>query len=186
MSRELFASIDRWLTDWLLQHNDRVPLRWAKFLAYYYPDARVRRLYLCALKVSLGDGSYANPGFTVVTDPSGDEPQVRIGARVSIGPNVVIICDSRPNNSPHLSAVPYVRDHLIRNAPVVVEDDVWIGAAVTVLPGVRIGQHAVVGAGAVVTRDVPAFHVVAGVPARTLRVLEPEDASAQDLSLSKP
>lgn len=50
-----------------------------------------------------------------------------------------------------------------------VEDDVWIGANTVVLPGVRIGQGSVVGAGSVVTRDIPPYSVAAGVPARKIR-----------------
>lgn len=170
--RDLLARIDDAVTRWLLAHPESVPMRWCKFLAYYYPDARVRRLYLRTMKVEMGEGSFANSGFTVVVDPQAAEMQVRIGARVSIGPNVVLVCDSRPNNSPMLSAVPYVRDRLIRNAPVIIEDDVWLGAGVIVLPGVRIGHGAIVGAGAVVTANVPPLHIVAGIPARTVRVLE--------------
>lgn len=55
-------------------------------------------------------------------------------------------------------------------APVVIGRKVWLGAAVTVLPGVTIGDDAVVGAGAVVTKDVPANAIVAGVPARLIRM----------------
>lgn len=55
------------------------------------------------------------------------------------------------------------------SAPIHVGDDVWIGARSIVLPGVTVGDGAIVGAGSVVTRDVPAFAVVAGVPARMLR-----------------
>lgn len=170
--RDLLSRLDTTINEWLLAHPDQVPLRWSKFLAYYYPDARVRRLYLRALKVEMGDGSFANPGFTVVTDPSASEPQVRIGARVSIGPNCVMICDSRPNNSPALSAVPYVADRLIVNAPVTIHDDVWLGAGVIILPGVSIGRGAIIAAGAVVTKDVPPLHIAAGVPARVIRALD--------------
>lgn len=53
----------------------------------------------------------------------------------------------------------------ISTKPVVIEDDVWIGANAVILPGVRIGRHSVVAAGAVVTRDVPSGSLVAGVPA---------------------
>lgn len=49
--------------------------------------------------------------------------------------------------------------------PVVIGDDVWIGGRVTILPGVHIGRHAIIGAGAVVTKNVPEFAVVAGNPA---------------------
>ncbi len=54
-------------------------------------------------------------------------------------------------------------------APIVIEDDVWLGAMVIVLPGVRIGRGAIVGAGAVVTKDVPPYAIVGGVPAKVLK-----------------
>ena len=57
----------------------------------------------------------------------------------------------------------------ISTNPVTIEDDVWIGANAVILPGVTIGQHAVVAAGAVVTADVPANTVVGGVPARIIK-----------------
>lgn len=57
----------------------------------------------------------------------------------------------------------------ISTNPVTIEDDVWIGANAVILPGVTIGQHAVVAAGAVVTADVPANTIVGGVPARIIK-----------------
>ena len=62
-----------------------------------------------------------------------------------------------------------IREQGVRTAAVVIGSDVWIGAGASVVRGVTIGDHAVVGAGAVVTRDVPAFAVVAGVPATVIR-----------------
>lgn len=62
-----------------------------------------------------------------------------------------------------------MRDHLTKAADIVVEDEVWIGADVTILPGVHIGRCAVIGAGSVVTGDVEAYHIYAGVPARKIR-----------------
>ena len=53
--------------------------------------------------------------------------------------------------------------------PVVISDKVWLGARVTICPGVMIGEGAIVGAGAVVTKDVPPRAVVAGVPARVIK-----------------
>jgi maltose O-acetyltransferase len=55
-------------------------------------------------------------------------------------------------------------------SPVSIGQDVWLGTGAIILPGVRVGDGAIVGAGAVVTKDVPPFAVVAGVPARTLKV----------------
>jgi acetyltransferase-like isoleucine patch superfamily enzyme len=54
--------------------------------------------------------------------------------------------------------------------PVIIENNVWIGSAAIILPGVHIGSGAVIGAGAVVTRDVPARTVVIGIPARPLKL----------------
>lgn len=66
-----------------------------------------------------------------------------------------------------------------RRGSIVVEDDVWLGANVTILRGVRIGRGAIVGANAVVTRDVPAYAIVGGVPAKTIgnRSAAPPSAS---------
>lgn len=60
----------------------------------------------------------------------------------------------------------------ISTKPVVIGDDVWIGANAVILPGVTIGRHVVVAAGAVVTKDVPDYCVVAGVPAKVIKKLE--------------
>ena len=57
----------------------------------------------------------------------------------------------------------------VSTAPVTIEDDIWIGANTTILPGVSIGQHSVVAAGAVVTKDVPPHSLVAGVPAKVIK-----------------
>ncbi|MFM9977254.1 MAG: acyltransferase [Sphingomonadaceae bacterium] len=65
----------------------------------------------------------------------------------------------------------------LSDMPVIVKDDAWISAKAIVLKGVTIGRGAVVGAGAVVTRDVPDFAIVAGNPAKTVRQLEPPKAS---------
>jgi maltose O-acetyltransferase len=53
--------------------------------------------------------------------------------------------------------------------PVVIEDDVWLGARVIILPGIRVGHGAVIGAGAIVTKDVPPFAICVGNPARVIR-----------------
>lgn len=90
---------------------------------------------------------------------------IRIGARVGIGPAVKIL------TSQHREAgreVPVLFSPL-EMAPVVIADDADLGIGAIVLPGVKIGAGAIVGAGSIVTRDVPAYAVVAGSPARILR-----------------
>ena len=95
----------------------------------------------------------------------GAQLRIDIGDRVRLGPYVMII-DSEFHDL-------YDRDKRATPRPVVLEDDVWIGAKAAVLPGVRIGRASVVGTGSVVTGDVPPFTVVAGVPAREVRRLDP-------------
>ncbi|MET0339574.1 MAG: DapH/DapD/GlmU-related protein [Polyangiales bacterium] len=88
-----------------------------------------------------------------------------IGRRVGIGPGVRIITSVHAD-APR--AVP-ILDAPVDFAPVVIEDGADLGVGAIVMPGVTVGRGAQVGAGAVVTRDVPAYAVVAGTPARVLR-----------------
>lgn len=88
---------------------------------------------------------------------------LRIGNRVLIAAHVTITTREHPLELPRWSVT--------RDAPVVIEDDVWIGAGAVVLPGVTIGRGAVVAAGAVVTASVDPFTVVAGVPARAIKTI---------------
>ena len=86
---------------------------------------------------------------------------ITIGNDVFIGPKVNLITINHDPNPENRSAT-YGR-------PILIEDKVWIGINSTILPGVRIGYGAIVGAGSVVTKDVPAMTVVAGNPARVVR-----------------
>jgi acetyltransferase-like isoleucine patch superfamily enzyme len=112
--------------------------------------------------ITIGESSFINSGVSI-----GAQEQVTIGKNCAIG-NYTLIMDSDFHN-------PY--DHTLPGAaaPVVLEDDVWLGARVTVLKGVHIGRGAVVAAGAVVTRDVAPYTLVGGIPARVIRTLEKLD-----------
>lgn len=110
--------------------------------------------------IEVGADSYIGP-HAVLFGAGG----IRIGCDCLVSPGVVIT--SHQHTFAELERT--IREQPLRFAEVVVEDDVWIGANATVLPGVRIGRGAVVGAGAVVTKDVPAHAVVMGVPARRVR-----------------
>ena len=90
---------------------------------------------------------------------------ITIGANVGIGPAVRIITSSHADEG---REVPVLHS-TIKFAPVTIEDDSDLGVGSIVLPGIRIGRGAIVGAGAVVTRAVPAYAVVVGSPARILR-----------------
>lgn len=91
---------------------------------------------------------------------------VTIGDRVRLGP-YVSVADTDFHDAYDRAAPP-------AGCPVVIDDDAWLGTRVIVLKGVRIGRGAIVAAGAVVTRDVAPFSVVAGVPARPVGQLDPE------------
>jgi maltose O-acetyltransferase len=175
MEIPLIKSMLEWadlrLCDWLLANPTKLPTRFQKFVAWHYPDARVRKIYWAQLNVEMGEGTFSNPGLLVVNtmDP---EAKITIGRKVSIAPSVILVTDSAPGNSELLMHNAGVSHGMIRRAPIIIEDDVWIGAGAIVLPGVRIGRGAIIGAAAVVTKDVPAATVVAGVPARILQTLQ--------------
>lgn len=109
----------------------------------------------------VGRGVRVNYGTSINADCS-----VTIGDRVRIGPYAMIV-DTDFHDPLDRARRPGAR-------PVVIEDDVWIGAKASVLKGVRIGRGAIVGVGAVVTHDVPPFTIVGGVPARVMGTLDPE------------
>jgi acetyltransferase-like isoleucine patch superfamily enzyme len=110
--------------------------------------------------VSIGARSYIGPN-SVLFGAGG----IELGHAVQVSPGVVITSHQHTFERSDAD----IRDQPIEFARVVIESDVWIGANATILPGVRIGTGAVVGAGAVVTNDLPAGAVALGVPARVRR-----------------
>ena len=130
----------------------------------FFPGIRPPLLRWCGFAV--GDDVYIADGLLVVEELA-QQGNVTIGDRVSMAPRVTIVTSSHPNASRIRPFAP------VASGPVVIEADAWIGAGAVILPSVTIGRGAVVGAQSVVSRDVPPLHVVAGQPARTVRVLEP-------------
>lgn len=115
----------------------------------------------CGKNIHLGRDVFVNAGCKFQ-----DQGGIYLGDRVLVGQNVVLATLNHGMGPAH-------RGDLIP-APIRIGNDVWIGANATVLPGVTIGDGAVVAAGAVVTRDVEPLTVVGGVPARPLKRIEPE------------
>jgi acetyltransferase-like isoleucine patch superfamily enzyme len=122
-------------------------------------------------RLEIGDRVLINHGCSI-----GATKLVRIGERCNIGSQCILI-----DNAFH-QLDPERRDEQPPPAPVVLEANVWLAARVIVLPGVTIGQNSVVGAGSVVTRDIPADVLAAGVPARVLRPLRAGDVSTSGSS----
>jgi maltose O-acetyltransferase len=134
-----------------------------ELLARVGADAWIEPPFFCdyGKNLSLGDRFYANTGCIVL-----DSAPVTIGDRALFGPAVQLLAVTHPVE------VELRAQGLEYAAPIAIGDDVWLGGGAIVLPGVTIGDRAVVGAGSVVTRDVPADTVVAGNPARVIRTLE--------------
>lgn len=115
-------------------------------------------------QVETGTDCFFNFGTTFL-----DEAPIRFGNHVFVGPDCGFYTAIHPLNAQRRNL------GLERALPITVEDDVWIGGHVTVLPGVTIGRGSVVGAGSVVTRDVPPGVVAAGNPCRVIRAIEPSE-----------
>ena len=110
--------------------------------------------------ITFGKNIFINGGCTFM-----DRGTITIGDGAYIGPNanlVTINHDIDPE-----------KRHMTICKPIVLENNVWIGAGATVLPGITIGEGAVIGAGSVVTRDVPPMTVVGGVPAKVIKKIKP-------------
>lgn len=89
-----------------------------------------------------------------------------IGNHVLIAPHVAILTKSHMHDSVD---IPIVLQGDTEPLPPIIEDGVWLGRNAVVMPGVRIGQHAIVGAGAIVTKDVEPYSIVGGVPAKLIK-----------------
>ncbi len=109
--------------------------------------------------LTLGDRS----GLGVDADIHGP---VTIGNDVMMGPRCTILTRNHRIDD---TTVPMNQQGFQEYKPVVIEDDVWIGANVTIMPGVRVGTGSVLAAGSVVVHDVPPYSIVGGVPAKVLR-----------------
>lgn len=110
--------------------------------------------------IRIGARTFANFNFVAL-----DVTSITIGEDVQIGPNVQLLTPTHPTE-------PEPRRAKIEGGkPIAIGDNVWLGGGVIVCPGVTIGENTVVGAGAVVTRDLPDNVVAVGNPARIVRTL---------------
>lgn len=120
------------------------------------------------VELATGVGASLNIGSEVLLNYGvsiGAMQRIELGDRVLVGPYVMVI-DTEFHD-------PYARRRIAEPRPVVIEDDVFIGAKASIMPGVHIGRGAIVATAAVVNRDVPPFTVVGGVPAKEIGKLDP-------------
>ncbi|HAT4298795.1 TPA: sugar O-acetyltransferase [Clostridium perfringens] len=114
--------------------------------------------------VHFGNGVYANFNLTMV-----DDCDIFVGNNVMFGPNVTVSAGTHPIH-------PELRSKQAQyNIPIHIGNNVWIGANSVILPGVNIGDNSVIGAGSIVTKDIPSNVVAVGNPCRVLREINEND-----------
>lgn len=132
----------------------------------------IRFHYGCHTKI--GRCCFMNFNFTVQ-----DDAKVTIGNHCNFGPNVTLVTPLHPmlpEERREITCKDGEKRFLCHAKPIVIGDDCWFGANVVVCPGVTIGSGCVIGAGSVVTKDIPDRTFAAGVPARPIRPITEADA----------
>lgn len=114
--------------------------------------------------IYIGNNFYANSNCTIL-----DCAKVTIGNNVLLGPNVSLYTPNHPVNAEERNA------GYERALPITIGDDVWIGGSVTIIPGVTIGANTIIGAGSVVTKNIPPNVIAIGAPCRVLRPITAAD-----------
>lgn len=135
-----------------------------QLLAAYGEDSEIRSPFYCEYghQIRVGARTFANFGLTIL-----DVAAVTVGDDVQIGPHVQLLTATHP------LAAQTRRDKWEYAKPITIADNVWLGGGVIVCPGVTIGENTVVGAGSVVTRDLPANVLAVGAPATPIRPIDP-------------
>lgn len=123
--------------------------------------------------IKLGENFYANHNLVILD-----------GAEVIFGDNVFIAPNCCFSTAGHPLDVEQRNLGLEYAYPIIVGNNVWFGAGVTVLPGVKIGDNSVIGAGSVVNKDIPAGVVAAGNPCRVIREITEEDKKKYNISIT--
>lgn len=126
-------------------------------------DVNIQSNAIIAKRVSIGD-------YSGVGERSLVQGNVRIGKHVMMGPEVYIYTQNHRFDQLDITMD---SQGFGEEKPVIIEDDVWIGSRVTILPGVTVGTGSVIGASSVVTKDVPPYSVVGGNPAKILKTRKP-------------
>lgn len=132
----------------------------------HFPYSKVRVWALRKLGHNAGAEVYFPADITITQNFVEHRGHLTIGDRVSIGPNVTIILASHSNASRNRNYIPS------KPESVHIENDAWIGAGAIILNDVTIGQYSIIGAGSVVTKNVPPYTVVVGNPARIIKTFK--------------
>jgi acetyltransferase-like isoleucine patch superfamily enzyme len=123
--------------------------------------------------IELGDNT--NIGMNCLMQ---SESSLRVGKNVLLASYCYLVAGG--NHGIERTDIPIIQQPSVSRGGIVIEDNVWLGARVTVTDGVRVGRDSVAGAGAVIIRDVPEFVIVGGVPAKVLKERKPGAATGQE------
>lgn len=124
--------------------------------------------------IEIGDNFFANVNCVMV-----DGAKIKFGNNVMVGPNVGFYGTGHPYN------VELRNNSITYSAPITIGNDVWICAGVSVLPGVTIGDNCIIGAGSVVTKDIPANSIAFGNPCRVSETIDRKEAEAKEIYFEK-
>lgn len=147
-----------------------------KLLARFMPGFNLRAALWRMAGYTIGTPVFIGEDLIIV-DSQYQKPQVFIGNEVTIAQRVTMITSSGAPDSRDVFRV-----FGANIGPINIQDGAWIGAGVIILPNITIGRSAIVGSGAVVTKDVPPCTVVAGIPARPIKRFSLETGEVFDLS----
>ncbi len=114
--------------------------------------------------IHMGDNVYTNFGVTFV-----DDTDIFIGNNVMIAPNVILSTGTHPVD------IELRRKVAQFNLPITIKDNVWIGASAIIMPGVTIGENSIIGAGSIVTKDIPKNVIAVGNPCKVMREINEND-----------
>jgi maltose O-acetyltransferase len=153
--------LERFNTTSVTQHVERRDLL-SELLGSLGDDTEIKPPFQCdyGYLIHIGARSFVNYGAVFL-----DCAEIRIGDEVQFGPNVQLLTATHPLDAPtRRQGWEYAK-------PISIESGAWLGGGAIVLPGVSIGENAVIGAGSVVTRDIPANVLAVGNPCRVVREL---------------
>ena len=140
----------------------RVFKKICKLSAKKFPLNRIRILSIRLYGYSVGKQVYIGEDFLIIDIVSENSTSLKIHDRVAIAPRVTVVLASFPNWSKLTNLIKPIKGNII------LKNDCWIGTSAVIMPSVTIGEGAIVAAGAIVTKDVDDFTIVAGIPAKPI------------------
>lgn len=149
----------------MTRYLTKIKKKGLKFFAKWMPGNSIRVALLRACNYRIGKAVYIGEDLIIIDDLMDPRDVLTIEDRVSIAPRVTLVLHSAPNDS---RLRPYVKEV---KGTITIRQDAWIGTGSVILPNIEIGEGAIVGSNSVVTKDVPEYNLVGGVPAKPIKAI---------------